>query len=147
MNNKRTLLALLLSPIASSVLIVAILVDSLFNGQSLVSFEGLLVLTLFAIGSIVVSYVFVLLVGLPIHFVFSKLNITSWLAYTLSGIVVAISYQYIQYLGDEMPAQLQEAGYALYAGGGLIVSLVFWYFAVKPHNNNRQSDAKNARVL
>jgi len=147
MNNKRTLLAVLLSPIASLILIVAMIVDSFFNGPNLISLEGLLAITLFSIGSIAISYAFVLFIGLPIHFLYSKMSIKSWLAYSLSGVVVAVSYQYIQFTGNGMPAQLQETGYLFYAGGGLAVSLVFWYFAVKPHNKNRQSDAEDARVL
>ncbi|MCO1336738.1 hypothetical protein MO867_20635 [Microbulbifer sp. OS29] len=147
MNIKHTLTAVFLSPLASLLLVIVMVVDSLFRGPSLLSLDGLIVILMFAFGIVAVSFVLVLFFGVPLHFLLSKLNIGNWWAYALTGLVVAISFQFIQLTDSIMPAQLQQTGYGFYAVGGFVVSLAFWFCAVKSHNNNRQGDAKDARLL
>ena len=139
MDNKRTLIATLISPMSSLVVLVAVAIEAAFHEGHKVdssgSFMGLLVvLLMFVIGVLSVSYLLTIFVGLPTHYVLSKFNINMWFVYLVSGVVIGVGYD-VWSTPSNMPEQLRSAGLWVCGGGGAIIATVFWYLAVKPHNN------------
>ena len=140
MDNKRTFLAVFLSPFASIIVLVAAFIESISRGQSVQFLDGFIVITLFILGFVSVSFVFVIIAGLPIHFVLSKLRVKNWFTYCFLGVLIPVLYRYIELLSSEMPSDLRTIDYIAYGFSGFFVSLAFWVIAVKPHNKNLKRD-------
>lgn len=140
MDIKRTFLALILAPLASLIIWVAMFVQGALAGAEMKVFEGLIIFFMVGFGFLSVSYAFVAFIGLPIHYVLSKLSITHWSAYCAGGVLSVVVYQYIIHLGSSKPAQLQEADYLLYCSCGLVVSIAFWFIAARPHKKAIERD-------
>jgi hypothetical protein len=134
MDSKRTFIAVFLSPFASLIVLVVAFIESFVRGESIQFFDGFVVIVLFVIGFVSISFAFVIIVGLPIHLGLSKIRVTNWFVYCFLGILVPLLYKYVDLLGSEMPTELRSADYIAYGCGGFFVSLAFWVIAVKPHN-------------
>jgi len=149
MNIKRTLKAVIISPLASTGTVVYMLGEDLLSQcpSSLASIASqvpgtLFVMALFSFGFVGMSYLIVVFIGLPAHWILSKLSIKHWGIYMIVGLVVGLALQFSVYLVSNMPAQLRGSGYLLCGINSVLVSIVFWRIAVKPYNNHRQGDAK-----
>jgi hypothetical protein len=140
MDTKRTFIAVLLSPFASIIVLVAAFLESISRGESIEFLDGFIVITLFILGFVSVSFVFVIIVGLPIHLGLSKLRIINWFSYCFLGVLIPLLYKYIELIDSEIPNELRSADYMAYGFSGLFVSLAFWFIAVKPHNKSLKQD-------
>ncbi|MBO2650066.1 hypothetical protein [Shewanella algae] len=146
MNIKSTVKATLIAPWAS-LLVVVFAFGCCLLGMEPDHFQQmvsqiprlLFVLAMFVFGFVGTSYLLVLVCGVPVHMVLSKLKITHWSIYIVLGVSIGLLYQYSQLTGSSMPSQLQETGYISYAVSSFLVALAFWYIAVKPHNKARQN--------
>ncbi len=141
MNIERTLKAVLISPWASLVLVVYIFVEDILiqSAESLAIIASqlpgtLFVLFLFVFGFVVTSYVVVIFVGLPVHWILSRFGIKHWSIYLLLGLCIGLALQFLIFVGSNMPDQLREGGYWIFATNAVLVSLAFWHIAVNSHN-------------
>jgi len=87
---------------------------------------------MFSFGFVLISYVLVLLVGLPIHWILSKFKAQHWSLYLAAGVAIALVYEYVS--NYKLSPPYQETGYMVSSACALVVSYSFWYLAVKSHN-------------
>lgn len=141
MKINQTVKATLISPWASVFVVVYALAQELlalnFNsmtelGSNLLS--TVLLFFLFILGFVGISYLIVAFVGLPAHWLLSKLELKHWSFYIVCGVSIALASQFLLFLGNDVPSQIQMFGYISYGFSALFVSFVFWYIAVSPQN-------------
>lgn len=128
MDKGQTLLATIISPFSSLIIAMGLFAEEAVRNPSGMISGGIIIVLLFSVGFVATSAAFVVLIGLPLHFLYSRKSLKNVLLYCLSGIFVALAYQYFT---NMVPPSLQAVGYWVYAASGLIVSLTFWWLAVK----------------
>ncbi|MEP1742590.1 MAG: hypothetical protein ABJI60_06085 [Kangiellaceae bacterium] len=138
-NGQRLFKAILLAPFASLLVLAVIFIESLFRGQGNLFVEGTVVALMFGFGFVSISFAFLILYGLPVHFIFTKLLIRHWIAYVGFGILGPVSYIFITHIGSEIPNSMRLVNYVVFGSSGLCVSLIFWLIAVKPNTVNQES--------
>jgi len=142
MNIERTIKAVIISPWATMLMLLYMLFESLYiHGFDPAALLGsFLVATMFIFGFVSTAYLIVIFVGLPVHWLFDKFKLTHWLTYLFTGFLIALSWQYILFFNSEIPEQLKTSGYSTYGVCSVLVTLTFWFIAVKSHNKASQSD-------
>jgi len=147
MNIQSTFKAVLISPWASLVFVAFMVLESVFASSpgAPTPISGpitgtIIVLFMFTIGYVGTSYLIVVSAGLPLHWLLCRLGISHWSIYLCVGIVIGLVWQFVSLIGSEMPWSLQSVGYISYGVCAAVVSLVFWYIAVKSHNNSLKLD-------
>jgi len=153
-NVKLTFKAALFSPWATAPYVLLVLSGLLFSNDSGFSTElasqipgTLFLFLIFAFKSAFAAYPLVICVGIPVHWVFSKLDINQWYSYVGVGLCIGLFWCHCFYVSSDMPVGLKEAAYGAYAFNSLLVSAVFWYIAVNPHNKHRQQGRPNRPPL
>jgi hypothetical protein len=138
MDIKRTFIAVLLSPFASLAMVAIMAIESLFSQDyRIFTVDGLIVMTIMSLGLVIISFAFVLLFGVPAHYLLSKLKVTHLVLYVIVGASIALIFEYsIQ--PESMPYHLKKSGYWFCGGTAIFVSAFFWYLAVKPHHQSSE---------
>jgi len=131
---KKTILATVIAPLSVMLVWTAMCVQAVLRDSVWELHEAVLLFVVAGGGFLAVAYTFTLLVGVPIHLVLNRLKIHSSWAYIGAGLLSTAVYQFVISNWLEMPAQLQEVGYLIYMSCGAVVSYVFWFIAVRSHN-------------
>ena len=142
MDKKRTFAAVFVAPLASIIVWFAIYAESMFYDNAITFREWIFLLVAGGGAFLVVSYVLTMFIGFPIHCLLTWLKLKHWAVYLVSGIAGAVGYKYVVLHSSSMPSQMQEVGYLIYSTCGAVISVAFWYIAVKPHNKFRQRTQK-----
>jgi hypothetical protein len=141
MNPQLALKAALISPLASLPIIMIAAVLSI--SEQGFDWGVLLVLVFLTLGFLVVIYIFVFIVGLPIHYFLSVLKLNHWSIYLTFGLISATIYPIFNMVSRETQAPSQVIiSLLIIAASSILVSYSFWYIAVRPHNK-----VKNYRTL
>ena len=146
MNTARILSAVFFAPLAALLVWLGMFFESFRHDTSMLSIEGLIYFAFVGFAFLSISYAFTIMVGLPVHFIFSKLSIKSWWAYCVSGVLTPAIYQFAINQTNGMPAQLQAIGYIVYMACGFFVSLAFWFLAVKLDGSSIESRSSRAGI-
>lgn len=138
MDKKRITAAVLIAPFASLAVVLGMAAESLLYDSRMLSFDGLMVFGLMALGFVSTSFVFVLLVGVPIHWLLTKIKINSVLWYIAMGVSFALAYVHLK-SPEDIPQSHLQTSLLSYGVTAVFVSWCFWYVAVKTHNKALKS--------
>ncbi|WP_110430415.1 hypothetical protein [Glaciecola sp. KUL10] len=145
MDNKRTFFATLIAPFASLIVLVGMILESIFNGQGLLFFDSFFVVYMFIAGFLSQSMLFLLVYGLPIHFLLSKLKVSYYTLYLLLGSLGPICFKILEHLGTETPISHRYTEIMVFGFSGFAVTTAFWFIAVYPHNKTMKTDMAEER--
>ncbi len=133
MDAKSTTKAVITSSLSSLIIVLGMFVEDLFKSGNLVSIDGLIVMVMFVLGFVSTSFAVVVIAGVPCHLILTKLRFNKLWQYLVVGLLISAVYSwFIQ--PSNMPQQLQSFSFWVYIITGFVVTSVFWYIAVKPHN-------------
>lgn len=142
MKINQTVKAVLVSPWASVVVVLFALIQDLLalNLNSMTELGPNLMSTvflffLFVLVFVGISYLIVAFIGLPAHWLLSKLELKHWSYYIVCGVAIALASQFLLFIGSDVPSKIQIFGYISYGFSAVFVSLVFWYIAVSSQKN------------
>ncbi|MBA6339334.1 hypothetical protein H4J57_19300 [Colwellia sp. BRX8-7] len=139
MNVKSTTKAVITSSLSSLIIVLGMFVEDLFKSGNLFSVDGLIVMIIFVLDFVSTSFAVVVIAGVPCHLIMSKLQLQQLWQYIVVGLL--ISFAYVWFITpSNMPQQLQSSSFGVCIATGLIVTFVFWFYAVKPHNKPIKRD-------
>lgn len=145
MDKKRTFIATLIAPFASLIVLVGMVLESILNGQGLLFFDSFFVVYMFIAGFLSQSMIFLVVYGLPIHFILSKLKMSYYILYIILGSLGPICFKAFGHLGTETPISHRYTDIMVFGFSGFTVTSAFWLLAVYPHNKNIKTDKNKER--
>lgn len=132
MHPGRTITALLVSPLATIIVVAGMLIESYVH--PLAGSPGAIGMLLFLGVFYWNAFVLLLVAGIPIHAMLSRLKVHQWYCYVSAGVVVSGLYVAVLSMISQAPYMAEAVATSSICGA--LVSFMFWAIALPPHNSS-----------